>query len=115
MKKALVGGVSTIGGSGDTTTRSFCRKYVQLLFELGFGGGKDCPIHEQSGGALDGTAFAFRKDNRRKQETVAVGGRWGSSVGRGRRRWIVNWLSPRMIEEYLRRARQDSTALAAWQ
>jgi hypothetical protein len=45
---------------------SFCRKYVQLLFVFGFGGGKDCPIHEQSGLCLT-DALTFEKVEERAQ------------------------------------------------
>ena len=47
MKKDFFGSVSTIGQSRDTTTVSFGRKYIQLLFGFGFDGVRD-PIHEQA-------------------------------------------------------------------
>lgn len=50
MKKTLgFDGVLTITRPCRTTRVSACRNYVQLLLGVGFGGVKDCSIHEQSG------------------------------------------------------------------
>lgn len=50
MKKMCVFcGVSTITRPCRVTRISACRKYVQLLLGIGFGGVEDCSIHEQSG------------------------------------------------------------------
>lgn len=74
MKEDADRGESTITRSCQTTAMSAGRKYVQLLFGFGFGGGKDRPIHEQSMlvGILD-VDVVPRGDSRHRKAAFGVG------------------------------------------